>query len=40
MQPYLESLLNYIDGAPPWTPTNRSHEIMSRPTETPSWGLT
>ena len=36
--PYLESLPSYIDGAPPWTPTNkdhgitsRGHEIMSRP---------
>jgi len=27
MQPYLESLLNYIDGAPPWTPTNRGREL-------------
>jgi len=31
MQPYLESLPNYIDGAPPWTPTNRGHGITSRP---------
>jgi len=31
MQPYLESLLNYIDGAPPWTPANKGHGIMSRP---------
>jgi len=29
--PYLESLPSYIDGAPPWTPTNRGHGIMSRP---------
>ena len=29
--PYLESLPNYIDGAPPWTPTNRGHGITSRP---------
>jgi len=29
--PYLESLPNYINGAPPWTPTNRSHGITSRP---------
>jgi len=29
MQPYLESLPNYIDGAPPWTPTNKGHEITS-----------
>jgi len=29
--PYLESLLSYIDGAPPWTPTNRGHGITSRP---------
>jgi len=29
--PYLESLPSYIDGAPPWTPTNRGHEITSRP---------
>jgi len=28
--PYLESLPSYTDGAPPWTPTNRSHGIMSR----------
>jgi len=40
MQPYLESLLNYINGAPPWTPTNRGHEITSWPTEAPPWGLT
>jgi len=31
MQPYLESLPDYIDGAPPWTPTNRGHGITSRP---------
>jgi len=31
MQPYLESLPDYIDGAPPWIPTNRSHGITSRP---------
>ena len=31
MQPYLESLPNYIDGAPLWTPTNRGHGITSRP---------
>jgi len=31
MQPYLESLPNYIDGAPPWTPTNKGHEITSWP---------
>ena len=30
-QPYLEFLPNYIDGAPPWTPTNRGHGITSRP---------
>jgi len=29
--PYLESLLSYTDGAPPWTPTNRGHGITSRP---------
>ena len=29
--PYLEFLPNYIDGAPPWTPTNRGHGITSRP---------
>jgi len=29
--PYLKSLPNYIDGAPPWTPTNRGHGITSRP---------
>jgi len=28
---YLESLPSYIDGAPPWAPTNRGHEITSRP---------
>jgi len=31
MQPYLESLPNYIDEAPPWTSTNRGHGITSRP---------
>jgi len=31
MQPYLESLPNYIDGPPPWTPTNMGHEITSWP---------
>jgi len=31
MQPYLESLPDYIDGAPPWTPTNRGHGITSPP---------
>jgi len=36
MQPYLESLPNYIDGKPPWTPTNRGHGITSRP----KWGTT
>jgi len=30
MQPYLESLPNCTDGAPPYTPTNRGHKIMSR----------
>jgi len=29
--PYLESLPSYIDGAPPWTPTNRGHGITSPP---------
>jgi len=29
--PYLESLPNYYDGAPPWTPTNMGHRITSRP---------
>jgi len=29
--PYLESLPNYIDGAPPWTPTNMGYGITSRP---------
>jgi len=29
--PYLESLPNYINWAPPWTPTNRGHGITSRP---------
>ena len=38
--PYLESLLNYRNGTPPWTPTNRGHGITSRPTEAPPWGLT
>jgi len=27
----MQSLPNYIDGAPPWTPTNRGHGITSRP---------
>jgi len=31
MQTYLESLPDHTDGAPPQTPTNRGHEIMSRP---------
>ena len=31
MQPYLESLPNYIDGTPPWTLTNRGHGITSQP---------
>jgi len=31
MQPYLEYLLNYTDGAPPCTPTNKGHGITSRP---------
>jgi len=31
MQPYLESLPDHIDGAPPWTPTNKGHGITSRP---------
>jgi len=29
--PYLESLPSYINGAPPWTPTNMGHEITSWP---------
>jgi len=29
--PYLESLPSYIDGASPWTPTNRGHGITFRP---------
>jgi len=29
--PYLESLTNYIDRAPPWTATNRGHGITSQP---------
>jgi len=29
--PYLESLPSYIDGAPPWTPTNKGPGITSRP---------
>ena len=29
--PQLKSLPNYIDGAPPWTPTNRGHGITSWP---------
>ena len=29
--PYLKSLPSSIDGAPPWIPINRGHEIMSRP---------
>jgi len=40
MQPYLEPLLNYIDGAPPWTLTNSGYGITSRPTEAPPWSLT
>ena len=28
---YLESLPSYIDGAPPWTPTNMGHGITFRP---------
>jgi len=31
MQPYLESLPSYTDGAPPRAPTNRGHRITSRP---------
>jgi len=31
MQPYIESLPIYTDGAPPWTPTNRGHGIMFQP---------
>jgi len=31
MQPYLESLPSYTDGALPWTPTNRGRGITSRP---------
>jgi len=31
MQPYLEFLPDYIDEAPPWTPTNRGYGITSRP---------
>jgi len=27
MQPYLESLPNYIDGAPPWTPITGAMEL-------------
>jgi len=27
----MQSLPNYIDEAPPWTPTSRSHGITSRP---------
>jgi len=38
--PYLESLLNYINEAPPWTPTNRGHGITSWPTMAPPWDLT
>ena len=29
--PYLESLPSYIDGEPPWAPTNKGHGITSRP---------
>jgi len=32
---YLESLPSDIDGAPPWTPTNRDHGITSRPLTQP-----
>jgi len=38
--PYLESLLSYTDGTPPWTPTNRGHEITSRPLKRDPRGLT
>jgi len=38
--PYLESLLSYTDGAPPWTPTNRGHGITSRPLKRDPRGLT
>ena len=31
VMPSSESLPSYIDGAPPWTPTNRGHGITSRP---------
>jgi len=31
MQPYLESLPDYIDGVPLWILTNRGHGITSRP---------
>ncbi|QCD97239.1 hypothetical protein DEO72_LG6g1949 [Vigna unguiculata] len=40
MQPYLESLPSYTDGAPPWTPTNRGHGITSRPLKHSPGGLT
>jgi len=42
MQPYLESLPSYTDGAPPWpwTPTNRGHGITSRPLKHDSDNLT
>jgi len=40
MQPYLESLLDYTDGAPSWTPTNRGHGITSRPLKRNPEGLT
>jgi len=40
MQPYLESLPSYTDGAPPWTPTNRGHGITSRPLKRDLEGLT
>ncbi|QCE11160.1 hypothetical protein DEO72_LG10g2393 [Vigna unguiculata] len=40
MQPYLESIPSYTDGAPPWTPTNSGHRIMSRPLKHNPGGLT
>jgi len=38
--PYLKSLLNYINEAPPWISTNKDHGITSWPTKAPPWDFT
>jgi len=38
--PYLESLPNYIDGAPPWTPTNKGPWNYVPTTEARPWNPT